>query len=232
MMYKADIIDYLTSVLALVSKTIVIKSTATPSAGVQTITVDDVKWTQPYSVVTIGGNQYTVTSIVGCVITLAGDDAIIATSFDLPDVFFFHGTVKETNITLTTKQFDTEKTPMIYLLEIFTETFNDDPESAIERTSSLRLFFLTGADFEAWEIDDFYTNSIKPMQRLCQHFVDTLNAQPRVEDITEYDITNLSRFGVYVNNKGFESSLFEDKLSGVELAITLQLRNDWSCSDC
>ncbi len=120
---------------------------------------------------------------------------------------------------------------MVYLLEIFSERFNEDVDE-FERVSDLRLFFLTHANFEEWEIDEFYDNSIKPMQRLVQHFIDTLNKQVRVQQIRDYELTNLSRFGVYVNNKGFESTLFEDKLSGVELRISLELRKPTDCSGC
>jgi len=231
MTYKTDIIEYLSDVLDAVDKTITILSTTNPSAGVYTITVDDVKWIQPSIALSIGGNDYTVSSISGCVITLIGDSAIVVSSFTLPTVYFFHGTVKETNITLTKRQFDTDKTPLVYLLEIFSERFNDDIDE-FERVSDLRLFFLTHADFENWEVDDFYANSIKPMQRLVQHFIDTLNKQVRVQQIRDYELTNLSRFGVYVNNKGFESTLFEDKLSGVELRISLELRKPTDCSGC
>jgi len=231
MTYKTDIIEYLSDVLDAVDKTITILSTTNPSAGVYTITVDDVKWIQPSIALSIGGNDYTVSSISGCVITLIGDSAIVVSSFTLPTVYFFHGTVKETNITLTKRQFDTDKTPLVYLLEIFSERFNDDIDE-FERVSDLRLFFLTHADFENWEVDDFYANSIKPMQRLVQHFIDTLNKQVRVQQIRDYELTNLSRFGVYVNNKGFESTLFEDKLSGVELRISLELRKPTDCYGC
>ncbi|MFZ9893506.1 MAG: hypothetical protein ACO3FO_06995 [Candidatus Nanopelagicaceae bacterium] len=155
----------------------------------------------------------------------------MVSSFTLPTVYFFHGTVKETNITLTKRQFDTDKTPLVYLLEIFSERFNEDVDE-FERVSDLRLFFLTHANFEEWEVDDFYANSIKPMQRLVQHFIDTLNKQVRVQQIRDYELTNLSRFGVYVNNKGFEATLFEDKLSGVELRISLELRKPTDCSGC
>ena len=231
MTYKTDIIEYLSDVLDAVNKTVNIVSATTPSAGIQEITVDDVKWIQPSIVLSIGGNDYTVSSIAGCVITLIGASAIVVSSFTLPTVYFFHGTVKETNITLTKRQFDTDKTPLVYLLEIFSERFNEDVDE-FERVSDLRLFFLTHANFEEWEVDDFYANSIKPMQRLTQHFIDTLNKQVRVQQIRDYELTNLSRFGVYVNNKGFESTLFEDKLSGVELRISLELRKPTDCSGC
>jgi hypothetical protein len=231
MTYKTDIIEYLSDVVDAIDKTVNIVSATTPSAGIQEITVDDIKWIQPSIVLSIGGNDYTVSSISGCVITLIGASAIVVSSFTLPTVHFFHGTVKETNITLTKRQFDTQKTPLVYLLEIFSERFNEDVDE-FERVSDLRLFFLTHANFEEWEVDDFYANSIKPMQRLTQHFIDTLNKQVRVQQIRDYELTNLSRFGVYVNNKGFESTLFEDKLSGVELRISLELRKPTDCSGC
>jgi len=229
MTYKTDIIDYIGDVLNDVDKTITILSTTNPSGGVYIITVDDVKWIQPSIILSIGGNDYTVSSISGCVITLSGASAIVVSTFTLPTVYFFHGTVKETNITLTKRQFDTDKIPLVYLLEVFSERFNEDYDE-FERVSDLRLFFLTHADFENWEVDDFYSNSIKPMQRLTQHFIDTLNKQVRVQQIRDYELTNLSRFGVYVNNKGFEATLFEDKLSGVELRISLELRKPTDCA--
>ena len=116
-------------------------------------------------------------------------------------------------------------------MESFTERFNLDFESSIDRTVDLRIFFATHSNYPAWVIDDIYNNALRPMQRLAQNFVDTLNKDIRVEEVLEYEITNLSRFGVYVNNKGFDASLFQDILTGVELSMTFEMTKIYPCDN-
>jgi len=231
MIYKTDLIEYIQGVLNSVPLTINICSVTSPSAGVYSVTVDDVKWLQPSTIVWIGGHDYTITIITGNVVTVTGGYAITAETFNAPSLHFFHGTVKETDITLRNIQSATDKTPFLYLMESFTENFNLDFESSIDRTADLRMFFATHSNYPEWVIDDIYLNALRPMQRLAQNFVDTLNKQTRVENILNYDITNLSRFGVYVDKKGFDASLFQDILTGVELRMSFEMRKEYPCDN-
>ena len=40
---------------------------------------------------------------------------------------------------------------------------------------------------------------------------------------------NRANFGVYVTDKGNESRIFNDNMSGVELRITLPIKKDLTC---
>jgi hypothetical protein len=231
MIYKTDLIEYLQGILNDVPRTINIVSVSNPSVGVYSMMVDDIKWLQPSSIIWIGGVDYTITLVNGCEVVVTGGTAITAETFNAPEIHFFHGTVKETDITLRNIQNAMDKTPFLYLMESFTERFNLDFESSIDRTVDLRIFFATHSNYPEWVIDDIYNNALRPMQRLAQTFVDTLNKDVRIEEVLEFQITNLSRFGVYVNNKGFDASLFQDILTGVELSMTFEMVKIYPCDN-
>lgn len=159
-------------------------------------------------------------------------DSIAVTQVYLYRPYFFHGSPREVNKELQLKTNDAaQKTPMLFLLEDFQEDFKDENESAIERESTFRLFFLTQANFQDWLVDDAYTHAIKPMGRLMQHFIDDLKKDHRFEmDEFEYTKANHTKFGVYIQNVGVEKSLFSDSLAGVELSCTLKIKPATWCA--
>lgn len=202
-----------------------------------TLTCCDVYHAQPGFIVTIDGQQYTIVSVTypGTLVVrdLTGTNPITAESFDMYTPFFFHGTPIETNVELGQVKDAAEKTPMVWFLENFSEKFNDNEEETLERESTCRIFFLTQADHNKWLTDDFYSNAILPMHRLLENWIADLKENKRFEtQDLEYTTTNHIKFGVYIANKGVQSSLFSDKLSGVECAIVLKTYKPGECPDC
>jgi hypothetical protein len=237
MIYRDDITDLLEQVVAGVDPSMQVTDSMDNGDGTQTITVCDIKWTEPGRTFTIGPDTYTIESLDpdNRTITVSPAAPLIAapSTFNLYQPFFFHGTPIQTSEELQERNDATQKTPMVYLMENMTEAIDDNDESNIDRVSNLRIFFLTQGDFDKWQTEDFYANAIRPMRRLLENFVAELRQTSRF-DTRElgYEVTNHARFGVYISNRGVEKSLFLDNLSGVEMTVELTVLKDLSCPPC
>ena len=124
---------------------------------------------------------------------------------------------------LDKKQFDTEKFPMVYLLEIINDNFNNLPQDKIDRVSDFRLFFLTNTDEENWLTADHYTFAIKPMRNMLYQFIDDLNNNENIEEFSNFTAINHAKFGVYSTDKGHTRRILNDKTSGVEVRLNLPI---------
>jgi len=235
--YKQSIIDIIEELIASLSFTVQVQASVNNLNGTQTIAVCDIFHAQPGFIITIGPDIYTITAInaQANTITLSPAAPLIAapSTFSLYAPFFFHGTPPETNTELADERDAFAKTPMVYLLETLTEEFNEDQENTVERVSSLRLFFLTQANFSKWLTADFYNNAIEPMRRLMENFYEAMRTSRRFyTKEQEFSITNHARFGIYISSRGVEKSLFVDNLSGVEMIIDLTILKDRACPPC
>lgn len=231
MIYKESSIDIIGAVVA--SMTFPVQITNVSSVGnVHTLTVCDIYHAQPGFIVTIDGNQYTITDITAPdTMVVTGSAPIVVASFFLYTPVYFHGTPIETNVELLQEDNANDKTPMVWFLENFTDRFFDDSEDTREREIKFRLFFLTQANHEQWLVDDAYHNAIEPMRRLMENFIEKLRAVPARFGLIdfEYEAINYAKFGVYINNKGMEKSLFADKLAGCELNMSLTIYKYEGC---
>jgi len=232
--YHKDIIDVIRDIVKDMTFPVAISLVTDNGDGTYTLAVDDTYHAQPGFKVTIDGVEYEIVSADDCELVLKGDELITAATFDLYPPFFFHGTPLETNSEIIKENNSFNKTPMIWLMENFTESFSEnDPETNIERESELRIFFLTQADFAGWETKNFYDNAIKPMRKLFQNFKKTIEdgGKFEMEDFL-YDLINYTKFGVYISGKGFEKSVFADNLSGCECAATWRKLKENECDGC
>lgn len=203
-----------------------------------TLTVCDIFHAQPGFTVTISADDYIIKSISGTtVMVVTGTTTPVApVTFDLYDPFFFHGTPIQQGVELKQKKQAFNKTPMVWMYEQFTDRFFEDPADKTERNITMRLFFLTQAKTDKWLTDDSYANAIKPMNRLAENFKNQLDVPvggvKRFDtDTLEFDMLNYHKFGVFINNKGMEDSLWADKLAGCEMSITLPVFRDEPCPD-
>ena len=122
-----------------------------------------------------------------------------------------------------------ERTPFIYVKESFDETYNLN-DSIIDRTSNLRIFFLTESNFADWKTTEHYAEAIEPLRYLVNAFLDALNKSKLIGKLTDYTTTNHANFGVYVTDKGHTQSIFNDQLSGIELTISLPILKNQNCN--
>jgi hypothetical protein len=112
-----------------------------------------------------------------------------------------------------------EKTPLIWLLEVISET-GYGRGSALERDMELRIFFLDETDPSQYYTKDHREQVVKPMQGLMGEFIKTIGDMKEYKTIETYRYKTFSRFGKEQDNGVFENIL-DANLSGVALDITL-----------
>lgn len=230
MIYKRNIIEFIREVLEGIDFTLTISSVVDNLNGTYDVLMPDIGYLEPLLPIVIGGNTYIIEGFITGGIKVSGTMPIVANAFTPYPPYFFQGTPMAINSELADINNVAFKTPMLYFYEILRETFFEDNDNAIERTSQLRLFFLTQADFMNWTTGNFHTNAIQPMHRFLEIFVNALINTRGVNEITDYEVINHNKFGVFTNNKGVETGIFTEEFSGCELNISLELRKKVICS--
>jgi len=227
-----DMNDILRDVVALICPIVIIENVVDNGDGTFDITVCEKFYMQKTFEIEINSVTYRIEQITGLVIKIKGSVIPIVGPFALYKPFFFHGTIKQTSVELGKVDDSANKTPMVYNLEIFREKFKDPTESPTEFEAELRLFFLTQAQFEDWNTNDFYTDAIKPMKELAKIFFEKLETFRGIGFIEDRDFISHTKFGVFVSEKGYETLLFADKLSGVEVRMIVPVLNQNLCKIC
>lgn len=232
-MNRRHLIDILESVFFSMNLVVTINGVVT-TGTTHVISCEDVKYAQVGRKITIDGNEYTITEVdhQAETITCTGDEAIVVGSFTLYEPFFFYGTPIQQGVELNAEDQARDKTPMVWLLESFTEDFTDDIDNPIERTVTPRLFFVTEADFENYTTAQAKDLYIRPMMRLRDMFIAQIKATPRVFEVIDelaFSGSDYNKFGVYITNKGAEKSMWADKLSGIECAPDLKIYKEDPC---
>jgi len=180
----------------------------------------------------IDGVKYTVKSVDNNVsITIAGPSIPTVTQFQIPKPYYFHGTVIKTNLELSQIKKQMDKMPLVYLLEVLVDNFNNNSEVPLDRTSDLRLFFLAPSNFSEWKTTDHYTGAILQMRNLAYQFISILNKSRIIDEFDDYELINRVNFGVYVTDKGNTKRIFNEQLSGVELRINLPINRIFDCKE-
>jgi hypothetical protein len=186
----------------------------------------------------IGGNNYVITQVnFPNEIIATGTTPITVKTFELYRPKYYHGTAISMNTELDKKKQATDKTPMIWLMEQFVDTFQTATNNPIERKCKLQIFFLSTGNSQQWTTEEAYKWGILPMQRLQKSFELQLQKMdnifvtdaPPLQPLT-YDLKNYHQFGVYIVNKGMPTALWVENLSGVEMNIPqLQIFADGLC---
>lgn len=183
----------------------------------------------------IGATDYEAKSVDTELCTITYESASAPLSSNLvygSPMFYFHGTPMATGNELSKINESSEKTPMAYLLEIVTDIKDNDPESLIDRNSDVSLFFLDEANFGDWDTDQHYSNAIVPMMNYAELFVKYLDSTSGIGKIDSYQLTYHAKFGLNIRtNSGHIQNLFPEKLSGVQLRVTLPILRSLTCSD-
>lgn len=182
-----------------------------------------------YNFLTLAGTKYQVTGVQNnTTVIIKGTIAPIVGSYKLDNPFYFNGTILQTNVELKDESDTSKKTPMIYLKRPFEDRFYKD-DSALDREANITLFFLTYANFEAWRTADHDRHAIKPMRNLMYAFIEMLKRNSNIGIIQDYVAIDRIKFGVTISN-GVTKSYWDDKLSGVELSLTLPIKQGKICS--
>lgn len=178
-------------------------------------------------VLDVDGLPFTILSVVFATsITVSGLPAV-PFNYTVPLPFYFHGTPIATNNQISGAN-HVDKVPMIYLHEILKEK-DKDIFSAVKRDSDVRLFFLDSANFTDWSTDDHYSKLLLGLNAL----VDAFESQAKKSNLffldeTEFSRVNHVKWGTFQDSKGHIKNIFNEKLTGVELSLTLPLTD---CED-
>jgi hypothetical protein len=138
----------------------------------------------------------------------------------LPSPFFQTGTKLAANMEWTKVLTDlTQKTPLIWLLEIIREQkFGRGDVREFE--TDLRIFFLDETDPTQFVTQDHRREVVEPMEKLAESFLDVIRSKRVFKTLLDYQIISFSRFGVETD-QGVIQNILDANLSGVELQFTL-----------
>lgn len=219
-MATRELSDIIESVVSGLDRTVTITG-VTVSGDSTIIQACDAKYTEPGRTITIDGNTYTVTAVdhdLNTITVTTTADPITADSFVLYEVFYFHGTQYDTENQIKDIPNADSKTPMVFLLIPYTESFSEEAGSSIERDSRFSLFFLTQANFDNWPTVVAMNLAIRPMNALKDLFIQQMKELPGTfkYDTLQHTRTPRPRFGVYISNKGTERAWQAMDLSGIQ----------------
>lgn len=138
----------------------------------------------------------------------------------LPEPFFISGTKLAANNEWTIAADDlTQKTPIIWLLEVIRERRYGRGDTRLLSTD-LRVFFLDETNVRDFYTADHRREVVYPMTELAEAFLDVVRSDQNFETFEDYELITFSRFGVEQENGMFENIL-DANLSGVELRFSL-----------
>lgn len=206
--------------------------------GSQTITVCDNLHVQKNFPLVINGISYNVTdfSYNPDTITLTGSGTISAGDiFQMYPVYFFHGTPTVISNELSKETQAINKTPMIWLDERFTDNSPRD-NTPIARTIDCDLYYVSQLDSNLWNNQQNYDESIIPMRRLAENFINFCEDQINIF-FTSLDkgismkINNCTNLTLYSKDQRSKKQLLTDKLSGVMATTHFELYQINEC-DC
>jgi len=235
---RIETVDVVGNLVAQMDTSVKINTIIDNGDGSYTISTCNTKYLKPCVFFDVDGITYEVTDGVGKEFTpnrqftVYGGQTITAKVIDLPKMKYFHGTVIATSQELDNKKFDTDKFPMVYLLEVINDNFNNEPQDKIDRVSDFRMFFLTNTDEENWLTAEHYRLAIKPMRNMLYQFINELNDNANIEEFSNFTAINHAKFGVYSTDKGHTRRILNDKTSGVEVRLSLPIVAGQLCLAC
>lgn len=177
--------------------------------------------------------QFRVTSVSGNVVNLEPvnhADPWTGETFTIGNPTFLQGNQMMANAEFIQMNSNTfNKTPLIWLVRGYTENHRG-LGSSISYDVSPVIYFLEETPPDGWLTSEHDSNAINPMYRLCERFMDTLKNSPKLNEITNYSITDKPKFGVKLGDKGSDSMILDDYLSGVELRLNIEVYDN--CTNC
>ena len=227
-----DITKQVQSTISKLTRTVTIDIITDLGDGIYRIDTCCTYWLRPCKTITIDSVDYRIQSFVqNESLTIKGDVLPTAATFTITPPYYKHGTPMATNNELFHVDND-QQLPLVWLLEILTQSVFENEENPLNYSSDLRLFFLDEYDPEDDLTSDLYTDIIRPMQSMVEEFIKEVRKDGIYNDIDEYRTINWSKFGVYTTNKGSTSKILDAYLSGIEVRITLEIMKIENCDDC
>lgn len=234
---RKETVDIVEDLVSFLASKVIVDSIVNNNDGTYTFSTNNTSFLSPKMKVDIGGNIYYVINtdanpfVFNSKFTLKGNvDPTGTTEVFLPSLNYLHGTAIATKGYLDRENTSEKKYPLVYLLEVLRDKFNEDENLHLDRTSRLRLFFLSETDENNWDTDEHYEFSIKPMRNVVYNFIESLKLNRKIGKFDGWEAINHAKFGVYISDKGHTRRMFSDNLSGVELIIDLPILKELTCS--
>ena len=227
-----DITKKVEATIGKLTRTVTIDTITDLGDGIYRLDTCCTYWLRPCKTITIDSVNYKIQSFVqNESLTIKGDVLPTAATFTITPPYYKHGTPMATNNELFHVDND-QQLPLVWLLEILTQSVFQNEENPLDYSSDLRLFFLDEYDPEDDLTSDIYTDIIRPMQSMVEEFIKEVEKDGNYNDLDEYRTINWSKFGVYTTNKGSTSKILDAYLSGIEVRITLEIMKIENCNDC
>ena len=224
-------VDFIENIVAQMTPTITIDSVVDNGDGTQTLTTCNTYWVRKYLDITIDSVEYAVSSFVkDTSITIPSTTLVTVDSFILTAPYYFHGSPMQVNNEFLIQKQDANKYPLVYLVESLTDNHYDELD-AKDKDMNLRIFFLDSFASKRDEVDEHFTNVVKPLNASLSYFVDLLKSDATTLPFS-YDVINRVKVGVYSTNEGNTSQIFEDPLDGVEFVSTVTVYKSNDCNIC
>lgn len=240
MRYKSTY-EILQPIVSSIDKTFKIESIVDNEDGTFDIFSCNTLWATVGFIVTINANDYTITeanpNVSITIKPVVEDDIPTGDSFILYPPVFYHGTIKateyEVNKEINRDLSAIDRLPMIWLHEPTDERWSESSLESIALRSQCELYFMTDADFSAWDNADHYNLAIKPMRNLMSSFMDAVRASYAVDDdqLRSSNVKDFARWGVYLGKDGQEHTIFSRQMSGTRMDIEISFirTNDLCC---
>ena len=199
------------------------------------LSVKNVKFASKGRFVTIMGTDYQIKAVDydNNVIELTEPVPIGTTTASIPTPFFFHGTAQMQNEEWTSKNFDSDKFPCIYLREVVNSTEYPKSSGNIhESENDVTLYLINSVNFEEWTTDDHYKNVLLPLEYVLNALKNALENDKEVGKIEQYSRINRVNLGVFSTDKGNTQAFFTDRVSAIELGFNLPIKRGCKCINC
>ena len=119
------------------------------------------------------------------------------------------------------------KLPLIWLLRPIKQKFFDD--SILDRRSELVLYLVCEANFADDWTDELDEKNVIPLLNLANEIVNAINNNKKMfNKVLDWEALDLSKFGTEEKN-GMVKNILDAKLSGVELSVSLEVREQTEC---
>jgi len=166
---------------------------------------------------------------------LSSTDLSAATSWTANFPFFFYGNPVDINNERNTESDQRNNYPAIILFEVKNIVKNRDKNDIIQRTPTLRLYFMDMCEHFDKTISEIYTEVLDRMEELSEEFVNQLEKERGVYIQDEsYRVEKFSKWSVRVIRNGQTNSdvIFDNHLTGVGIEIDVPMSNALNCLCC
>lgn len=125
-----------------------------------------------------------------------------------------------------------QKLPFIWLLEPFNTNEDKDIRAMVESSPDVVFLFLDGASPNDWSTKQHYSNVINPIDSLVDAFVNYIVSNKKdFGSISNFRKVRHANFGEQFK-QGHLQSILNEKLSGIEVRFSVEVRKDLKCNNC